>query len=88
MGPGSAWMKQVARNLTDAVDGFLAGKRYLLMDRDASFSVEFREVLKRAGVKPVRIAPKAPNCNPHIERFNLSLRANAWTRWSYSVSNR
>jgi len=37
-------MKQVARNLTDAVDGFLVGKRYLLMDRDASFSTEFRDV--------------------------------------------
>jgi transposase InsO family protein len=64
-----------ARNLTDEVDGFLVGKRYLLMDRDASFSAEFREVLKRAGVKPVRIPPKAPNCNPHIERFMLSLRS-------------
>jgi hypothetical protein len=74
MGPGTEWMKQVARNLTDAVDGFLVGKRYLLMDRDASFSAEFRDVLKRSGVKPVRIPPKAPNCNPHIERFMLSLK--------------
>jgi hypothetical protein len=47
-------MKQVARDLTDAVDGFLVGKRYLLMDRDVSFGAEFREVLKRAEVKPVR----------------------------------
>lgn len=29
-----AWMKQVARNLTDGVDGLLIGKRYLLHDRD------------------------------------------------------
>ena len=29
-----AWMAQVARNLTDGVDGFLIGKRYLLHDRD------------------------------------------------------
>jgi hypothetical protein len=38
-------MKQVARNLTDVTDGFLVGKQYLLMDRDASFSAEFRDVL-------------------------------------------
>jgi transposase InsO family protein len=74
MGPGTEWMTQVARNLTDTVDGFLVGKRYLLMDRDSSFSAEFRAVLKRAGVKAVRIPPKAPNCNPHVERFMLSLK--------------
>jgi len=80
MGPGTEWMKQVARNLTDATDGFLVGKRYLLMDRDASFSAEFREVLKRAGVEPVRIPPRAPNCNPHIERFMLSLKSECLDR--------
>ena len=32
--PHGAWMLQVARNLLDAEDGFLVGKRYLLMDRD------------------------------------------------------
>ena len=41
MGPGTEWMKQVARNLTDVSEGFLVEKRYLLMDRDASFSAEF-----------------------------------------------
>jgi len=28
------WMVQVARDLTDAVDGFFTGKRYLIHDRD------------------------------------------------------
>lgn len=32
--PTAAWMRQVARNLTDCCDGFLSGVRYLLMDRD------------------------------------------------------
>lgn len=32
--PCGRWMEQMARNLVDAVDGFLVGKRYLLMDRD------------------------------------------------------
>src|SRR5215831_20260568 len=28
------WMSQVARNLSDAAEGFLVGKRYLIHDRD------------------------------------------------------
>ncbi len=28
------WMSQIGRNLTDAVDGILNGKRYLIHDRD------------------------------------------------------
>src|SRR5262245_4098151 len=31
--PDSAFMKQIARNLADAVDGFLNAKRFLIMDR-------------------------------------------------------
>jgi hypothetical protein len=32
--PHDAWIQQIARNLTDGVDGFLRGKRYLIHDRD------------------------------------------------------
>ena len=32
--PHGAWMLQVARNLLDAEDGFLVGKRFLVLDRD------------------------------------------------------
>jgi hypothetical protein len=40
--PHEAWMLQIARNLTDAVDGFLLGKQYLIMDRDPLFTRAFR----------------------------------------------
>jgi hypothetical protein len=46
--PAEAWMKQIARNLTDNFDGFLLGKRYLLMDRDTKFCESFRSILLRA----------------------------------------
>jgi putative transposase len=40
--PVSSWMAQMARNLTDAFDGFLrAPVRYVLLDRDAKFTAEF-----------------------------------------------
>ncbi len=34
--PHEAWMKQMARELTNHEDGFLKGKRYLIMDRDTA----------------------------------------------------
>jgi transposase InsO family protein len=72
--PDDKWMKQMARNLTDAHDGFLMGKRYILMDRDTKFSAGFREVLDNAGVNAVRLPPRSPNLNSHLERFWRSLR--------------
>jgi putative transposase len=32
--PEGSWMEQVARNLLDAADGFMLGKKYLILDRD------------------------------------------------------
>ena len=72
--PDDKWMKQMARNQTDAEDGFLKGKRYILMDRDTKFSAHFRQVLSNAGVKAVRLPPRSPNLNSHLERFWRSLR--------------
>ena len=39
--PNGKWMTQVARNLSDAFDGFLRGKRYLILDRDTKFCPAF-----------------------------------------------
>ena len=60
--------------MTDAEVGFLRSKRYLLMDRDGKFSEMFRETLKAAGVKPVRLPARSPNLNANIERFIRSLK--------------
>jgi transposase InsO family protein len=65
---------QVARNLSDAEDGFLRGKKYLLMDRDTKFSEAFRVTLEQAGVEAVRLPPRSPNLTPHIERFMRSVK--------------
>ena len=68
------WMKQVARNLTDSADGFLAGSRYVLMDRDTKFCASFRAILEGAEVKAVRLPARSPNLNAHLERFMRSLK--------------
>lgn len=72
--PDSAWIKQVARNLTDCEDGFLNGTTHLLMDRDTKFTKEFREILKSSGVKSVRLPPRSPNLNAFAERFVRSIK--------------
>ena len=71
-------MAQMARNLTDAFDGFLrAPVRYVLLDRDTKFTAEFQAILTAAQVEPVLLPPKSPNCNAHMERFFRSLKEEA-----------
>jgi transposase InsO family protein len=72
--PNGAFMKQVARNLTDVSDGFLLNSRYLIMDRDTKYTDDFRGHLDREGVRPVRCPARAPNCNAFAERFVRSIK--------------
>ena len=78
--PDGPWMQQMARNLTDCEDGFLNGKRYLLMDRDTKFTAAFRQTLEDAGTACVLLPPRSPNCNAHIERFMRSIKSEALER--------
>jgi transposase InsO family protein len=72
--PDNAFMAQVARNLTDCVDGFLRNKRYLIIDRDTKFSAQFRRILKDAGVRVVLTSYQAPDMNAFSERFVRSIK--------------
>ncbi|HUY89029.1 MAG TPA: integrase core domain-containing protein [Pirellulales bacterium] len=78
--PNGPWMKQAARNLTACDDGFLKGKKYLLMDRDAKFTAEFRGVLEQEGVESVLLPPRSPNLNANLERFFRSLKSESLGR--------
>jgi putative transposase len=73
--PHGPWMLQVARNLLDAEGGFLVGKRYLLVDRDPLYTTAFRELLRSAGVTPLRLPPSSPNLNAYAERFVRSIKS-------------
>ena len=73
-------MQQIARNLTDYMDGFLLGKRYLIMDRDTRFSEAFNSILKSTDVEAVRLPPRAPNMNAHLERFHRSIKSECLDR--------
>jgi len=74
------WMKQMAKNLTDPLGGFLKDKAYLIHDRDPLFTEEFREMLESSGIKTVRTLPMAPNLTPFVERFIKSIKSECLNR--------
>jgi transposase InsO family protein len=78
--PNEAWMKQIARNLTDPFDGFLLGKRIVLMDRDGKFCPAFRKILKDEDADPLLLPPRSPNLNAYIERFMRSIKSETLSR--------
>jgi len=73
--PDSGWMEQMARNLTDCYEGFLIGKRFLIIDRDAIFSPRFKSILRGFDVEILLTAYQAPNMNAHAERFVKSIKS-------------
>jgi putative transposase len=78
--PTSAWMEQIARNLTDCETGFLNEKRFLIIDKDAIFSSRFKSILEGAGIGILLTAYMAPNMNAYAERFVRSIKSECLDR--------
>ncbi len=74
------WMSQIARNLSDATEGFLLGKRYLIHDRDPLFTEEFLQTLRIGGVQSVKLPSRSPNLNAHAERFVRTIKESCLER--------
>ena len=72
--PYGAWMEQLARNLTDPVEGCLRTAAPLIHDRDPLYTRVFGEILTGGGVQPIRLPPKSPNLNAYAERFVRSIK--------------
>jgi putative transposase len=79
-GPNESWMMQIGRNLTDPVDGFLADKKIVILDRDSKYSAAFRSLLVDAGVEPLRLPARSLNLNAHAERFVRSIKDECLSR--------
>jgi putative transposase len=67
-------MMQIGRKLTDPIDGTLAEKRFLILDRDSKVSIAFRNLLKDASVEVMRLPYRSPNLNAYAERFVRSIK--------------
>jgi transposase InsO family protein len=74
------WMSQVARNLLEAKEGFLLGKRYLMHDRDPLFIAEFLKIIEASGIESVKLPPRSPNLNAHAERFVRTIKESCLER--------
>ena len=73
-------MEQMARNVTDPVDGCLQRARYLIHDRDPALHAGVGEILEGGGVQPIRLPPKSPNLNAYAERFVRSIQGECLSR--------
>jgi transposase InsO family protein len=78
--PGGAWVEQMARTLTDPVDGFLRTTRHLIHDRDPLYTRVAADILTSGGVQPIRLPPKSPNLNAYAERFVRSIKEECLNR--------
>ena len=86
--PNEAWMMQIGRNLTDPVDGFLADKEFIILDRDSKYSAAFRDLLKGSGAEIVRLPPRSPDLNAYASHCTSSVRFGrtlGWWRLSESL---
>ncbi len=78
--PDGAWVTQLTRNATDAVDGFLLGKRFLIHDRDPLFTSAVRDTLAAGGVEALRLPARSPNLNAFAERFIRTIKESCLER--------
>jgi putative transposase len=78
--PDTSWILQMARQLTDGIDGMLLDKRYLILDRDTKYCQAFRDFLKREGIAVIRLPPRSPNLNAHAERWVRGVRDECLSR--------
>ena len=78
--PDELWMTQIARNLTDTFEGFLLQKHQLLMDRDTKYCEAFSTILEQGEITCLRLPPRSPNLNAHLERFMRSIKEECLSR--------
>jgi len=72
--PVQEWVVQQARNLLMDLDDAGTRVKFVLHDRDASFTAAFDAVFRAAGVRIVRYAVQAPGMNSVMERWIGSCR--------------
>ena len=72
--PVQSWVVQQARNLLMDLEDAGMSVKFVLHDRDASFTAAFDAVFQAAGVRVVRSAVQAPRMNSIMERWIGSCR--------------
>ena len=74
--PVQAWVVQQARNLLMDLDDAGTRVKFVLHDRDASFTLAFDALFQAAGVRVIRSAVQAPRMKPRVAYCA------SWGRWA------
>jgi len=72
--PVQSWVVQQARNLLMDLEDAGTRAKFVLHDRDASFTAAFDSVFQAAGIRIIRSAVQAPRMNPVMECWIGSCR--------------
>jgi hypothetical protein len=67
--PNRPWMAQMARNLVFDLHEANLSVRFLIRDRDTTFTAAFDNVLGGEGIETVRTPGRAPRANAYAERW-------------------
>ena len=72
--PVQSWVIQQARNLLMDLEDAGTRVKFVIHDRDASFTATFDAVFQAAGIRVIRSAIQAPRINSYAKRFVGTLR--------------
>jgi putative transposase len=75
-----SWVVQQAKNLLMDLDDAGMSVKFVLHDRDASFTAAFDAVFQAAGARVVRSAVQSPRMNAYAERWVRTVRAEVTDR--------
>ena len=84
--PVQTWVIQQARNLLMDLEDAGVGAKFVLHDRDGSFTQAFDAVFQAAGSRVIRSAVQAPRMNSIMERRIGSCRRELLDRTRYGIS--
>jgi hypothetical protein len=73
--PAHAWVVQQARNLLMDLEEAGTRVKFVIHDRDASFTLPFDEVLRAAGARIIRTAVQAPRMKQQVSHCTSSGRS-------------